>query len=82
MKYWANYMADAVVREDGRGTRFYKIYDGGKLTKEQRANKDSKVAYGGVGFGVIYKLKPITQEQYLAFGKGWEFGEDGNINLK
>jgi len=75
MKYYANYMADAVVRVDDDGNRYIKRLG----QKEVLASENSKTAYGGEGFGVFYMLEPITKEQYYSYGRKWSFDESGHI---
>lgn len=67
MKYYKNYMADAVVRVDDDGKRYTKKI--GQYQKEvYQPNPESKAAYGGEGYGVFYILEPITKEDYDSFG--------------
>ncbi len=65
MKYFANYMSDAVVCEDEQGNRYIKSRT---TLKETPASKDSKTAWGGESYGVYYFLEPITCEEYEGFG--------------
>lgn len=70
MKYFANYMADAVVREDDNGNRFVKCIEN---LKEFPARKDSYIAWGGQSFGIIYDLEPISKEEYDTFCITWDW---------
>ncbi len=72
MKYFANYMSDAVVREDEQGNRYVKSI---ATLKETPANKDSKTAWGGESYGVYYFLEPISREEYDGFGVTWEWSQ-------
>ena len=82
MKFFANYEADAVIREDGRGTRYMKTIDN---PYEVAVSKDCKAAWGIPAYGVFNKLEPITQEEYKGFGKTWRWsprtGEKEKINI-
>lgn len=75
MKYYQNYMADAVVRVDDDGNRFVKRDD--HLEEFQNNNPESKTAFGGEGYGVFYILESITKEDYDSFGITWTFGDYG-----
>ena len=76
MEYYKNYMADAVVRVDDDGKRFFKRDD--CYWKEFPCNNpESKTAFGGEGYGVFYILEPITKEDYDTFGRTWTFGYYG-----
>ena len=82
MKYYMNYMDDAVVRVDDNGNRFAKIWDGSSHivpTDEGFCPKGSKIAYGGESYGYFHILEPITKELYDTFGVSWGFGESGEI---
>lgn len=70
MKYFANYMADAVVREDTNGNRFFKTIEN---LRERPAGKESTVAWGGERFGYFYSLEPISEEEYNTFGVSWDW---------
>jgi hypothetical protein len=78
MRYFKNYIDDAVIREDDNGNRYVKICDVHtpifQLT-ESLADKQSKIAYGGEGFGIFHELTEITKEQYNSFGTSWYFGK-------
>ena len=68
MKYFVNYEADAVLREDENGKRYVKRIEN---LKEIVVDKDSSVAWGVPSYGVFNKLEPITEEEYKEFGKIW-----------
>lgn len=70
MKYFANYEADAVLREDENGKRYVKRIEN---LKEIVVDKDSSVAWGVPSYGVFNKLEPITEEEYKEFGKTWDW---------
>ncbi|NLB81269.1 MAG: hypothetical protein GX800_06615, partial [Clostridiaceae bacterium] len=70
MKYFANYEADAVVREDDNGVRYIKEIDN---LKEGRVGKDHDVAWGIPSYGVHNFLEPITKEEYDNFGITWDW---------
>ncbi len=70
MKYFANYMADAVVREDNHGNRYVKHIEN---LREHAVNKDCEAAWGGQSYGIIYLLEPITKEEYDSFGVEWDW---------
>ena len=70
MKYFANYEADAVIREDDNSKRYIKRIE--KL-REVPVGEDCKEAYGIPSFGVFNLLKPITEEEYQNFGKTWDW---------
>lgn len=70
MKYFANYEADAVVREDDKGNRFVKSIQN---LAEHAVGKDSPTAWGGQGYGVIYDLEPISRDDYDTFGVTWDW---------
>lgn len=70
MKYFANYEADAVVREDNEGNRFVKRIEN---LKEVAVGKDSSIAWGIPSYGVFNKLEQISREDYLGFGKVWDW---------
>lgn len=72
MKYFSNYMLDAVVREDDNGNRYVKCTDYSDLD-EHLASEDDEMAWGGESYGVFYILKKITKEEYDTFGKTWDW---------
>ncbi|NDV82233.1 hypothetical protein [Bacteroides sp. 51] len=78
MKYFGNYIDDAVIREDESGDRYIKLCDGDGLTNEQLAHKKSKIAYGGESYGCFHIPQEITKEQYDSFGKTWKYGKAAN----
>lgn len=68
MKYFSNYEADAVVREDDDGNRYIKTIDN---LNESRVEKGYHKAYGVPSFGIHNFLEPITQDEYKTFGVKW-----------
>ena len=70
MKYFANYEADAVIREDDNGKRYVKRIES---LKEVAVGKDSSVAWGIPSYGVFNKLEPITEKEYKNFGYTWDW---------
>lgn len=73
MKYFANYEADAVVRENDNGERFIKKI--GNLA-ELPASKDNKEAWGIASFGIYNFLEKITKQEYEEFGVTWDWSPD------
>lgn len=73
MKYFANYEADAVVRENDNGERFIKKI--GRLA-EQPTSKDNKEAWGIPSFGIYNFLEEITKQEYEDFGVTWDWSPD------
>jgi len=72
MKYFANYEADAVIKENERGERFKKTID--DLTESNNpVSKDDKEAWGIPSFGVYNYLEPITKQEYDEFGVTWDW---------
>lgn len=70
MKFFANYEADAVIREDDNGKRYVKRIES---LKEVAVGKDSSVAWGIPSYGFFNRLEPITQEEYKGFGITWHW---------
>jgi hypothetical protein len=70
MKYFANFEADAVVREDEKGNRYLKTVDN---LKEARVGKGNDVAWGIPSYGSHNFLEPITKEEYDTFGISWNW---------
>ena len=70
MKYFANYEADAVVREDENGERYIKSIDS---LREGHASKDNKEAWEIPSYGIYNFLSPITKEEYDNFGLTWDW---------
>lgn len=70
MKYFANYVADAVVREDDNGNRYVKSIE---TLEESLASKDNPTAWGIDSYGVHDFLEPITKKEYDTFGKKWKW---------
>ena len=70
MKYFYNYEADIVVREDDHGNRFRKSlerpYEGCCP-----ASKDNEEVWGIPSYGRYNYLEEITKEQYDTFGRKW-----------
>lgn len=81
MRYFANYEADAVIREDDKGKRYVKRIEN---LREVAVGRDSNVAWGIPSYGFFNKLEPITEEEYKGFGKTWRWsprtGEKEKIN--
>lgn len=73
MKYFANYEADAVVRENDNGERFIKKIDN---LAEQPASNDNKEAWGIQSFGICNFLEKITKQEYDEFGITWDWSPD------
>lgn len=73
MKYFANYEADAVVREDEHGERFIKHID---RLEEGHASRDNKEAWGIPSYGFFNILKPISEEEYDGFGVTWDWSPE------
>ena len=71
MKYFANYEADAVIREDDNGQRFIKRIE--RLVEAGPVSKDHKEAWGIPSYGFYNLLKPITKEEYDGFGITWDW---------
>ena len=82
MKYFANYEADAVIREDDNGVRFIKKIED---LIEYRATKDNNEAWGIPSYGVFNELKPITKQEYDEYGITWDWspftGEKRHIKM-
>lgn len=70
MRYFANYEADVVIREDDNGKRYVKRIES---LKEVAVGKDSSVAWGIPSYGVFNKLEPITEKEYKSFGYTWDW---------
>ena len=70
MRYFANYEADAVIREDDGGKRYIKRIE---RLREVQVEDGCKEAYGIPSFGCFNLLKPITKEEYQNFGKTWDW---------
>ena len=75
MEYYVNEMDEAVIRVTPEGDRYVKFCG----QREFLAQADSKVAYGGVSFGVYHMLTEITKKQYDGFGTRWKFGRMSEI---
>lgn len=70
MKYFANYEADAVVREDDNGQRYIKHIE---YLIEGKASKDNEEAWGIPTCGICNFLEPITKEEYDNYGITWDW---------
>jgi len=85
MRYFKNFTADSVVREDDHGNRFVKTWFNfnhpDNFIEYGPAHKQSKTAYGGVGYGEFHILEPITKEEYESYGITWAFENDPQIKL-
>lgn len=83
MKYFENYEADAVVREDEDGKRYIKKIDS---LKEHQVSRSNKEAWGIPSYGVFNLLKLITKEEYEGFGITWDWspetGEKRSLVMK
>lgn len=73
MKYYSNYEADAVIRENENGERFIKTIEN---LSELPASKDNKEAWGIPSFGYYNLLEPISKEDYEGFGITWDWSPD------
>ena len=74
MKYYGNYIDDAVVREDEAGNRYIKYStELGMVSKERLAPRESKSAYGGISYGCYHLLEEIDKERYDTFGIKWVY---------
>ena len=62
-------MDEAVIRVTPEGKRYVKFC----RQSEFLAKPESKIAYGGVGFGVYHMLTEISKKQYDGFGVRWKF---------
>lgn len=71
MEYYGNGLEDAVIRVAPNGDRYVKF----KGKSEFKAHPQSKIAYGGQGFGYLYVFDEITEEQYRTFGKKWKYND-------
>ena len=71
MKYYANYEADAVIRENDKGERFIKRI--GRLSEGGPVSKDHKEAWGIPSFGIYNFLEPISKQEYDEFGITWDW---------
>lgn len=75
MKYFGNYVENAVIREDENGVCWAKLWSNyapgkGKLTSEYKLGENSDMRYGTIE----YEVNEITLEEYESFGKTWKFG--------
>lgn len=73
MKYYSNYEADAVIRENENGERFIKTIEN---LSELQASKDNKEAWGIPSFGYYNLLEPISKEDYEGFGITWDWSPE------
>lgn len=73
MKYYSNYEADAVIRENENGERFIKTIES---LSELPASKDNKEAWGIPSFGYYNLLEPISKEDYEGFGITWDWSPE------
>lgn len=74
MKYFANYEADAVIRENDKGERFKKTID--NLVERGPVSQEDRAAWGIPSFGFYNLLEPITKEEYDGFGVTWDWSPD------
>ena len=75
MKYFSNYEADAVIREDDNGNRYVKTID--HLKEGGPADKDDEEVWGIPSYGRYNYLEPITKEEYDNFGITWDWNPIG-----
>ena len=73
MKYYSNYEADAVIRENENGERFIKTIEN---LSELPASKDNKEAWGIPSFGYYNLLEPISKEDYEGIGITWDWSPE------
>lgn len=73
MKYYSNYEADAVIRENENGERFIKTIEN---LSELPASKDNKEAWGIPSFGYYNLLELISKEDYEGFGITWDWSPE------
>jgi hypothetical protein len=76
MKYFGNYVEDAVIREDDNGKCWAKLWsptypNGGHLVSEYPLGDNSDMRNGTIEYDVL----EITESDYLTFGRKWHFGE-------
>lgn len=71
MKYFANYMADAVIRENDKGERFMKTID--YLREGGPVAEDDEEAWGIPTYGNYNELKPFSKKDYDTFGIEWDW---------
>lgn len=71
MRYFSNYEADAVIREDDNGQRFVKRIE--HLKEGGPVSKDHKEAWGIPSYGFYNFLEPISKEDYDNFGITWDW---------
>ncbi len=69
-KYYSNYEADAVIRQDENGQRYIKRIE---QLEEIPVPKDSREAWGIPSYGILNMLRPITKEDYDGFGVTWDW---------
>lgn len=74
MRYFANYEADAVIREDDNGERYKKTIE--NLSEGSPVSKDDKEAWGIPSFGYYNFLEPITKQEYDEFGITWDWSPE------
>ncbi len=70
MRYFANYEADAVIRENDEHERFIKTIEN---LSERPTSKEDKEAWGIPSFGIYNFLEPITKQEYDEFGISWDW---------
>lgn len=71
MKYFANYMADTVIRENEKGERFRKRIE--HLRETGPVSKDIEEVWGIPTYGNYNELKPISKKDYDTFGIEWDW---------
>ena len=69
-KYYSNYEADSVIREDENGKRYIRWIE---HLEEVPASDDDKEAWGIPSFGKLNALRRITKEDYDGFGVTWDW---------
>ena len=76
MKYFGNYVENAVIKEEENGTCWAKLWSsayrcGGSLSREYKLGENSNMRHGTIE----YDVHEITKDEYDSFGKTWIFGE-------
>ena len=75
MRYFANYEADAVIREDDNGRRYIKRLNN---LQETAISNESREAWCIPSFGQFNRLVEISRHDYMTFGKKWRWDSYGN----
>lgn len=74
-KYYGNPMADAVIRVDQHGRHFIRYQESALETGP--CDESCVKAFGGEYCGIVYKLVPITRNDWGKFGKKWFYDWNG-----